>query len=128
MTNDAQAQSTRHLGAVGENMATVYLQQHGYEILGRNLNCRYGEIDVVAQKGDSLYFVEIKRRLGHSHGSALMAVSPTKIKRIKKSAHHFLFRNPEWQKLIPYFSVLAIDEDPSGVRAPQLEFLPNAFM
>ena len=127
MTEDSKAPSKRQLGAVGEDMATAYLQRQGYDILGRNMNCRYGEIDVVAQKGKALYFVEIKRRIGAAYGSALLAVSPTKIKRIKKSAHHFLFRNPEWQKLIPYFSVLAIDEDPTGARAAQIEFLPDAF-
>ena len=119
--------TTRQSGSVGEAMAAAYLEERGYEIIGRNLHCRYGEVDLVAQKQKSLYFVEIKRRVGSAYGNALEAVSLTKMSRIRKTAHHLLFKNPEWQKLIPYFSVIAIDEDPSGATPPKIEFLPDAF-
>ncbi len=119
--------STRQMGDIGEAMAAEYLEKQGFEILGRNLHCRYGEIDLVAQKKTSLYFIEIKRRVGATHGKAIDAISPTKIKRIRNSANHFLFKNPTWQKLIPYFSVVAIDEDPTGATPPKIEFLPDAF-
>jgi putative endonuclease len=119
--------NTREKGSVGEDVAERYLKKLGYKILGRNMTCRYGEIDLVAQKKNCLYFVEIKRRVGKTFGMALEAVSTTKQSRIRKSAEHFLYRNREWQKLIPYFSVIAIDEDPEGLMAPQIEFLPDAF-
>lgn len=120
--------STRDKGTVGEDIAEKYLKSQGYDILGRNLNCRYGEIDLVARKKDHLFFVEIKLRKGNDFGSAIEAVSSTKQKRIRKSAEYFLFKKKEWQKLIPFFSVVAIDEDQDGQSAPRIEFLPDAFV
>lgn len=119
--------STRDKGAIGEDIAEKYLKSQGYDILGRNLSCRYGEIDLVARKKDRLFFVEIKRRRGNDFGSAIEAVSNIKQKRIRKSAEYFLFKNKEWQKLIPFFSVVAIDEDLEGCSDPRIEFLPDAF-
>lgn len=120
--------STRDKGAVGEDLAEKYLKAQGYEILGRNMTCRHGEIDLVARKADRLFFVEIKRRRGNDFGSAIEAVSLTKQKRIRKTAESLLFKNKAWQKLIPFFSVVAIDEDPEGRTDPRIEFLPDAFV
>ena len=48
------------LGREGE--AARYLERKGYEILGLNYSCRYGEIDVIAEKGGYAAIVEVKLR------------------------------------------------------------------
>lgn len=117
--------SKKEVGKKGESFAEEYLKGKGYQILGRNLACRYGEIDLVAKKKNLLYFVEIKRRRGNEYGSALESISPQKIRRIKRTAEYLLCQHPDWQTLIPFFSVVAIDESvSSGV---QVDFLPDAF-
>ena len=48
------------LGQTGESAAARYLQLHGYKILEKNFRSRFGEIDIVAQKNETVVFVEVK--------------------------------------------------------------------
>lgn len=47
-------------GEIGENIAARFLMKHGYAILERNYTKKWGEIDIVAQKDNKLYFGEVK--------------------------------------------------------------------
>jgi putative endonuclease len=48
-------------GRLGENLAVTYLEELGYRILERNFRySRIGEIDIIAQEGDEVVFVEVK--------------------------------------------------------------------
>jgi putative endonuclease len=47
-------------GEIGENIATKFLVKHNFDILDRNYTKKWGEIDIIAQKGNKLYFVEVK--------------------------------------------------------------------
>lgn len=54
---------TKKLGNLGEEMAAKYLKNKGYKILDRNFRYKgYGEIDIIAKKGEDLHFVEVKTR------------------------------------------------------------------
>lgn len=48
------------VGRWGEETATMYLSQRGYQILARNVRTPYGEIDIVAQQDNNTVFVEVK--------------------------------------------------------------------
>lgn len=50
----------RTLGDIGEDVACKYLEAHGYSVVERNYSKPWGEIDIVAEKGDYLVFVEVK--------------------------------------------------------------------
>jgi len=50
------------LGKKGEELAVVWLQQHGFEILEKNWRNAHCEIDIVALKGGIPHFVEVKTR------------------------------------------------------------------
>ncbi len=117
--------SRKKTGDQGEDRAESYLKQEGFKILGKNMISRYGEIDLVAQKDDQLYFVEVRKRIGTEYGSALESITPRKIMRIKKTAQYLLMKHSEWQQLVPFFSVIAIDETIS--EGEQIEFLRDAF-
>ena len=54
--------TTREAGDRGEAMAAEYLRENGYEILASQFRCRFGEIDLIARRGDILCFVEVKLR------------------------------------------------------------------
>lgn len=47
-------------GELGENIACMFLMKHGFAIVERNYTQKWGEIDIVAEKGNDLYFVEVK--------------------------------------------------------------------
>lgn len=51
----------RHqVGLLGENASVSFLMKHRFEILSRNYRKKYGEIDIIAQKDQKIYFVEVK--------------------------------------------------------------------
>ena len=50
----------RKIGDVGENIACRFLMKRGFEIIEQNYNKKWGEIDIIARKGQKLHFVEVK--------------------------------------------------------------------
>jgi Holliday junction resolvase-like predicted endonuclease len=50
----------RKIGDAGENVACRFLMKHGFEIIERNYLKKWGEIDIIAKKGDRLHFIEVK--------------------------------------------------------------------
>ncbi len=80
----------QQLGEQGETLAATYLQQKGYNILDRNWNCRFGEIDIVARVGNTLVFVEVKTRHAQTTEDAFASITPTKQKRLTSAAQLYL--------------------------------------
>ncbi len=75
------------LGALGEQVAVEHLRGLGLQILARNWRCRYGELDVIAADGEhTLVFVEVKTRTGDRFGGVVQAVTPQKVRRIRRLA------------------------------------------
>jgi len=54
--------NSQKIGEIGEGVACNYLEKHGFSILERNYTKKWGEIDIVAQKNDKRYFVEVKSK------------------------------------------------------------------
>ncbi len=80
-------------GKKGEEIAVNYLLENGFEILEKNFRSKFGEIDIVAQKGGKLFFVEVKTRSNLKRGMPYEAVNKHKIHQIKKAATYFLLEN-----------------------------------
>jgi len=81
--------SKKSLGKSGEDIAEKYLLEHGFEILDRNFQNRYGEIDIIAKDKDTLVFVEVKTRLSEKFGLPEESVTPLKIKKIIKAGQYY---------------------------------------
>lgn len=77
------------LGKVGEDTAASYLTRQGYRIIQRNFKARYGEIDIICVKDDTLVFVEVKTRIGEEFGKPEEAVTPRKLREVVKTAQFF---------------------------------------
>ena len=88
MTTSPKARLSRiEIGALGEQLAVEHLQGLGLRIVARNWRCRYGELDVIATEGaDILVFVEVKTRTGDRFGGVAEAVTPQKVRRIRRLA------------------------------------------
>lgn len=80
----------RKLGGSYEQMAADFLSKHGYRILERNFRCRLGEIDIVAQDGGCLVFVEVKFRSSSRYGGPMAAVNREKQRTISRVASFYL--------------------------------------
>jgi len=83
------------LGAHGEDAACSQLEAIGYRILTRNYRCPQGEIDVIAQDGDVLVFVEVKTRTASRYGSPRDAVTPAKRRKLARTASHYMLTHME---------------------------------
>ena len=57
---DVSGRSRKEIGALGEKVAAEYLRRHGFSIRDRNIARKTGELDIIAQFGDTLHFVEVK--------------------------------------------------------------------
>ena len=112
------------LGRWGEEVAADYLQQRGYTILGRNVRTPYGELDLVARRGDIMVFVEVKMRSTEAFGLPEESVTEKKREHILASAAAFLQEHPEldgdWQ-----VDVIAIQPSSTG-RPPRITHFEHA--
>ena len=81
------------IGDKGEQkVARMYILK-GYRIIARNFSCKYGELDIVARKGDTIVFVEVKTRKNDSYAQAKEFVNFRKQNRIRNTADLFLQQN-----------------------------------
>ena len=80
------------LGKKGEDLAAVFLQRKGYEILHRNWRTGHLEIDIIAQIGNEIVFVEVKTRATAAYGFPEEAVSKAKAQKLFKAADAFIIQ------------------------------------
>lgn len=80
----------RKLGMWGEDIASRYLQDKGYNILDRNYYTRNGELDIICEKDSKIVFVEVKTRKSTSYGSPEEAVTRKKINHLRQAALIYL--------------------------------------
>lgn len=91
MSNKEKIISKRALGAWGEAVAGQFLERHGYEILQRNYQARHKELDIVARRGETLCFIEVKLRREES-GGAERATGRVKLERLQSAARTYCLR------------------------------------
>ena len=78
------------VGRYGENVATAYLVQQGWQVVDRNWRGPAGEIDIVALQGTELVVVEVKTRSGDGFGHPAEAVTRLKLARLRRLAAQWL--------------------------------------
>jgi putative endonuclease len=74
------------IGALGEQLAVDHLQSLGLRMIDRNWRCRYGELDVIAADDTAriVVFVEVKTRTSEQFGGVAEAVTPHKVRRLRR--------------------------------------------
>jgi len=80
----------REIGAKGEMIAQKAMENKNYEILEKNYYSPYGEIDIIAKKGETIIFVEVKYRRNKKYGYGEEAITKTKQKRIYYTAMDYI--------------------------------------
>jgi len=84
---------SREVGNEAETLAAQSLENDGYYIIERNYNCRVGEIDIIAKKDKVICFVEVKYRNPRGFGTAVDAITHSKMQKILKTAKKYLYEN-----------------------------------
>ena len=113
----------QRLGDLGEKAAEDLLAAQGYRIVARKHRCSRGEVDLVAERGELLVFVEVRTRATAAFGGPEETVGAAKQQRVVRAARDFLARwrgPPRGAR----FDVVAIVDHPEG---PRLSHIPDAF-
>lgn len=87
--------STVTAGKLGEDTAVKLLLKKGYRVLARNFRSKLGEIDIVAQDGKTLVFVEVKTRWSDKFGYPQESVTRRKLASIARTGGYFKLLHPQ---------------------------------
>jgi putative endonuclease len=117
--------ATVALGISGEKLACEALGRRGYAILATRYRTRIGEIDIVAQDGPTLVFVEVKTRTSEDYGIPAEAVTRRKQRRIVTMAKWYLTEKHQHGRLCRFDVVTVLCR--RGM-LPVVDILQNAFM
>ena len=119
------ANARKKLGQWGESVAARHLEAKGYEIIARNWRCRQGEIDLVAQAGEELVFVEVKTRRGRDMGTPEEALTPHKSRKLLQLGQLYVAAHDpdaDWR-----IDLVAVELDKMG-KLLRCEHIPNAVL
>ena len=78
------------------------------------------ELDLVARRGGTIVFCEVKSKTGTGFGDPLEMVTPEKVRRVRRAAEAWLAAHPDFSRLLVRFDVIV-------VRGRRLECLRSAF-
>jgi uncharacterized protein (TIGR00252 family) len=106
-------------GRAAEAKAAEYLEQQGYRVLQRNWRTRWCEIDIVTQKDNTVYLVEVKYRQKAWQGTGLDYITPKKLQQMAFAAE-FWVQAHHWPG---DYSLAAVEV--SGPRYEVTNFLPE---
>ena len=113
-------------GNRGEAVVAGYLRKNGYRLLESQFRCRFGEIDLIAQKKGVLCFVEVKLRSSDTHGLPREFVDGRKQEKFRKTAQYYLM---EKDLDVPTrFDVAEVTVEQKDVpRVKEFHYIENAF-
>ncbi len=112
--------TSREEGIRGEETAIETLKRRGYKIVERNYRSRLGEIDVIAEEGGCLVFVEVKKRNTPLFGEAVCSIDERKKRHLVRAALFYLKTHHCSDRSVR-FDVIGIDYD-------KIKLVKNAFL
>lgn len=117
--------TAKERGDLGERLATEHYTKQGYTLLSRNFRSRFGELDIVAQKGGLLVVCEVKTRSGSMLDTPSAWVDSRKQARIIKTTLQYLAQKALGEPMLRFDVVeVCFDKDEKAT----LNCIENAFM
>ncbi len=116
-------QQRQQIGKAGEKVVVRYLRKKGFKILERNFTCPVGEIDIIIRDKKTIVFVEVKTRRSLSFGSARLAITRQKQRKISMVALYYLKTKRQMNQPARFdvVTVLSTGEEPA------IDHIRNAF-
>ncbi|MDR3248137.1 MAG: YraN family protein [Treponema sp.] len=115
-------------GRAGERYAAKALEEAGMRILASNFRSRRGEVDLVAQDGDTIAFIEVKTWASQGIAGLEYSVGNEKQRRIIETAKYFLVGHREYNEMAIRFDVIFIENKLSSPVKPVIHYLASAFV
>ncbi len=94
MRRTERGRDSHRRGLAAESRCVWYLRLHGYRIVAVRFKTPVGEVDIIARRGRTLAFVEVKSRPGKTE--AAYAITPKAQARIERASAYFLAIRPEF--------------------------------
>lgn len=117
--------TTTEIGAITEQVAREYLNDHGLRFITQNFHSYQGEIDLIMQDQDTLVFIEVKYRKAANFGGAISAVSYQKQHKLRRCAAFYLQKSGLNEYNTPCrFDVIALQ---GKINQLHITWLKNAF-
>lgn len=113
----------RQHGDAAEQLVVEHLERDGWVIRDRNVIYQRGELDVVAQKGEVLAFVEVRMRASAVWGDPSATVSFAKQRRVVRAAMEYLQQHRLHRQVIRFDVASVVGRGRTGV----VELIPDAF-
>jgi len=98
-------------GEQAEQLAEKIVSKAGLTILDRNVNTRFGELDIVCKNAKELIFIEVRYRSNNNFGTAIESVTQSKQRKLTKAAQYYILTNSHLSKLFMRFDVIGFDAD-----------------
>ena len=118
-------QERKRLGSHGEDLAVEFLKRQGYQILQRNFKLKFGEIDIIAQEGDTICFIEVRTKTGNEMGTPFESITPSKQRKLSKLALAYLKNQYKSVEVRARFDVVAVVAE--NGKEEKIEIIKNAF-
>lgn len=118
--------STKQDGDWGEALVEKYLSERGCRIVEKEWRCRFGEIDLIAEKDGVLLFVEVKLRTNLQYGAPREYVTAKKQEKLRSTA--LLYLSMHGLDASARFDVAEVYTDVHhSARSTRIEYIENAF-
>ena len=102
--------SNRAAGNEGEGIAVEFLTANGYRVIERNYYYQRGEIDIIAEEGSVLAFVEVKMRSSSAFGAPEEFVTPKKQELMRRTAEGYVMERNITNKECRFDVVAVLNE------------------
>ena len=102
--------STRARGGAAERRAAWHYRLRGYRILAANAWAGGYELDVVARRGRTIVFCEVKHKVDDRFGDPFEMIDSEKQRRIRQAAETWLAAHAQFQALKVRFDAVAVGE------------------
>ena len=110
-------------GKRSEDVAARFLEKRGLKVVGQNVRCVLGEIDLICMDGKTIVFVEVKSRFGAGYGLPQESITPAKQRKLTRLAQWYLNQH-RLENQPARFDVVAVNWKGEE---PELTWIANAF-
>lgn len=110
----------KKIGEEAERLVERYLKERGYKILEKNYRGKGFELDIIAEDGDIIVFIEVRSiKRGGFH--PFYSINRRKMEHLRRGALHFLSKNGLYGKKDARFDVVGVLFDKDGVKIEHIE-------